>query len=129
MSSEEVQIITREGEPEYAVLPYAEYLRLLDAAGQDEGIREAIDIRRRIDEGEETFPMALVERLLDGENPITVFREYRGLSKRELARRVGVSAQYVGKLEAGQGDMSLSVARRIAAALDLDLDDLFAERA
>ena len=41
---------------------------------------------------QEAIPDAVVGRLLDGENPVRVWREYRGLSLRSLAERAGISA-------------------------------------
>ena len=74
--------------------------------------------------GGEFVPGEVVDRLLRGDNPIRVWREHRGLSLRELARRAEVSAQLVSEIERGQKEGSLRTLRSIARSLSVDLDDL-----
>ena len=74
--------------------------------------------------GDEFVPGEIVDRLLRGDNPIRVWREHRGLSLRELARRAEVSAQLVSEIERGQKEGSLRTLRSIARSLSVDLDDL-----
>lgn len=53
-------------------------------------------------------------------------REAKGLSREGLARVAGVSAKTIEAHEYGRtSDVSVSIAYRIAAALELPLDDLF----
>jgi DNA-binding XRE family transcriptional regulator len=73
---------------------------------------------------EELIPLEIVSRLIDGENPIRVWREHRGLSGKKLAEMAGISAAYLSELETDKKDGSLSVFKSIATALRLDLDDL-----
>ena len=42
--------------------------------------------RAALAEGKEAWPDEVVTRLLDGENPVRVFREYRGISQTALAK-------------------------------------------
>src|SRR3546814_3871263 len=58
----------------------------------------------------------MVERLLDGENPVRVWREHRGLTVKALAERAGISAAYLSQIEGGQRDGSLDTMRKIAEA-------------
>jgi DNA-binding XRE family transcriptional regulator len=53
-------------------------------------------------------------------------RAARGLSRQHLADRVGVHYQTVGYLERGEYSPSLSLALRIARALDVPVEQLFA---
>ena len=74
---------------------------------------------------EETFPSSFVERLLlSGENPVRVWREYRGMSASELARRVSVSNAHIAAIESGASTGSAPTLRRIADALDTTMDTL-----
>jgi DNA-binding XRE family transcriptional regulator len=73
---------------------------------------------------EETFPSEVVKRLVAGESPIRVFREYRGLTQEQLARSAKIARAYLAEIEAGRKPGSISVLRAIAAALELDLDDI-----
>ena len=85
---------------------------------------EACDqVLARIDAGEETFPSEIVDRLLDGETPVRVFREYRGLSQKDLAIAAGVSVAAISKLER-TGKAQVKTLAAIAKRLGLMVDDL-----
>ncbi len=119
-----VQIIRRKGEPEWAVIPYEEYERLRDAAELAEDAELA---RRALRRDEERIPVEVVDRLIERENPVRVWREYRGLSRRQLAERAGITTAYPSQIETGRRGGSSKVLRAIATALDVDLDDIVRE--
>ncbi len=73
---------------------------------------------------EEAFPLAVAQRLVDGEHPIKVFREHRGMTQAKLAEAVELSAMYLSQIETRRRNGSTKALRRIAAALDVDLADL-----
>lgn len=73
---------------------------------------------------EEVFPLAVAQRLVDGEHPIKVFREHRGMTQATLAKAVGLTAMYLSQVETRRRGGSTKALRRIAAALDVDLADL-----
>jgi ribosome-binding protein aMBF1 (putative translation factor) len=73
---------------------------------------------------QEAIPDAVVGRLLDGENPVRVWREYRGLSLRSLAERAGISASALSDTETGKSEGRPATLRRIADILSVSLDDL-----
>lgn len=116
-----VQVITKEGNPEYAVLPYADYQRLLELA------EEAADVRAydaALAANEETIPHEMVGRLVAGENPVKVWREYRGLSQAQLAAGAGLEMPVIERLETKLDSGSEEVLGRIAGVLGVELDDL-----
>lgn len=119
------QIIeTPQGE-RLAVLPLAEYERLQEAAEMLEDVSAYDEAKRRLAAGtEELVPQEIANRLLDGESPIRVWREHRGLSGRALAEAAGVSAPYLSQLEGGRREGSFDTMRRIAETLKISLDDL-----
>jgi putative transcriptional regulator len=49
----------------------------------------------------------------------------RGLSQAEFARRLGISRQSVHSIETGRFDPSLPLAFRIAAILEMPIEDVF----
>ncbi len=98
-----------------------EYQRLLSARDDLEDITAA---RRALDTAEESFPVDVVERLLAGESPLSVFRMYRKLSQSELSRISGVNRVQIVDIEKGRSTGSVETLKRLAAALDLDIDDL-----
>ncbi|MDP9085062.1 MAG: helix-turn-helix transcriptional regulator [Pseudomonadota bacterium] len=48
---------------------------------------------------------------------VRVLRERRGMTRKALAREAAVSERYLAQLEAGEGNMSIVLLRRVAAAL------------
>jgi len=120
-----VQILQTKGKPAFAVVPIAEYRRLLEL---DEDAKDAAALHRaakRLASGEEaTVPADVVDRLLAGEPPTRKWREVRGLTAVALAQRVGVTPAHISKLETGKGTPSLNLLRKLARALDVDIDML-----
>lgn len=110
-----------QGRPAFAVLPIAEYERLLEAADDAAGLR-AFDAYRAAKP--ETYPAEVADRLIDGEHPVKVFREYRGLTQAQLGDAVGLKQAYVSQIEAGSRIGTVDVLKRIAEALRVDLDDI-----
>jgi DNA-binding XRE family transcriptional regulator len=58
-------------------------------------------------------------------NRIADLRERAGLSRVELAHRVGVNPQTIGYLERGEYNPSLTLAFRLADLFDLRIDQIF----
>jgi len=55
---------------------------------------------------------------------IRSLRRARDLSQEQLAEKAGISDKYLGELERGQKNVSVSVVERISAALDVEISDL-----
>ena len=53
-------------------------------------------------------------------------REGRGTTRKQLAAQADLSERHLGQLELGQGNISILLLRRIAAALDVTLHELLA---
>ena len=117
------QIIRKSGKPEYAVIPYEEYLKLLNDAEMLADVSAFDSAKRAIEAGEEELiPAAVVDRLLDGENPVRVWREFRGITASELAKTCGVTAAAISQIEGGKRKSSVALLKKIATALDVELD-------
>ena len=114
------QIIERKGR-RFAVVPLKDFERLQHNAEMLDDIRayDAAKARK-----EEAFPPKVAERLVGGESPIRVFRDYRGLTQEQLAKSAKIARPYLAEIEAGGKQGSISVLRAIAAALKLGLDDI-----
>ena len=54
-------------------------------------------------------------------------RAVRGMSRKILARESGVSERYIAQLESGLGNLSITLLRRVAAAIGAPLEDLVAD--
>jgi DNA-binding XRE family transcriptional regulator len=113
------------GSPVGVVLPFEIFRQLAEQAEStlsDEDL--AALVLATHDPNEETWPAALVNRLLDGENPLHVYRTYRGLSQKGLAEKAGCTANYISQLESGRRVMSPIMASSLASILGIDADDL-----
>jgi len=119
-----VQVIEKNGKPEWAVVPYRDYRRLLEESEMLRDIRAYDEAKKAIEEGEELVPSEVTYAILDGANPIRVWREYRGLTQQELAKNAGISVPYLSQLESGKRRGSASVLASIATKLGLSLDDI-----
>jgi ribosome-binding protein aMBF1 (putative translation factor) len=122
---DKIQIIESPTGDRLAVVPLAEYERLQKAVEMLEDVSAYDEAKRKLAAGdEELVPQDIANRLIDGENPIRVWREYRGLSGRALAEAAGMSAAYLSQIESGRRDGSFDTMRRIANILKVSLDDL-----
>ena len=74
--------------------------------------------------GQEAVPIAVVDRLLAGDNPIRVWREHRGLSLSALAEAAGIGKGYLSQLETGGRQGPVATLKQLALALRVELDDL-----
>ena len=119
-----VQIIERDGNPEWAVIPYKEYLRLATESEMLHDVRDYDATLEAIEQGEETIPSEIVYAIIDGANPIRVWREYRELTQQQLSGAAGISKPYLSQIETGKRTGTTEVLSAIANALDLTLDDI-----
>ena len=112
---------------EMVTIPRSEYDRLL-AAAQDLADLQAYDrVKAQLAAGEdELIPAGFANRLLDGENPLRVYRDLRGFTQAALAERAKVNRVTVAELETGRKQGSLATLRALAEALNVTLDDLAA---
>ncbi len=114
-----VQIIEKGGHPEFAVLPFADYEAIIQRL---DDLEDARDLREYRVHPEESFPEALVERLLAGENPVKLWREYRGMTQAALAEKVKVSVSHISQIETGKKDCSVKLLKALAKALNVDME-------
>lgn len=123
--SENVQIIERDGKPEYAVLPYDVYMQLVEEAEMLQDIRDYDSVKAAINqEKEELIPSEVTFAILDGENPVKVWREYRGFTQQQLAEKVKISISYLCQIETGKRIGITEVLSTIAEELKVTLDDI-----
>src|SRR5438034_2757166 len=113
---------------EVAILPRAEYERLKaleQEAKEDAGTALLVArAKKEIAGGDPLLPKEVVERLANGENPIRVLRQFRGLSQVELAaaERIGITQNYLSDLETGKRKGPLALHQKFAQVLGVPLD-------
>ncbi len=124
-----VQIILTPGGERLAILPAEEYEALV---GQATGAEEDAADLARIDEllaaKERGAALSLegTKRIVAGESPLRVWREERGYTQKELAVKAGIGAGHISLIELGHRVGTAATLKRLAKALQVDLDDLVA---
>ncbi len=105
---------------ETVTLTAGEYNALLERL---EDLQDLLALKEA--EGSERVPDAIAKRLLiDGDNPVRVWREYRGLTQAALSEKSGVRQGYLSEIESGKKPGSVDAYKALARALGVDVDDL-----
>lgn len=119
------QILKRGDKPEFAVLPYEDYQDMVARLEDLEDIAAADEVMAALKRGEEELvPAEIGDALMHGENPIRVWRRFRGVTQAALAAAAGITTAHVSQLEAGKRRPSVEVLRAMARNLAVDMDDL-----
>ncbi|QND42894.1 helix-turn-helix transcriptional regulator [Rhizobium leguminosarum bv. viciae] len=120
-----VQYIQTAVSERLAVIPEAEYQRMVEALEDRQDIEAAREIMARLNDGtEELIPSEFVDRMINGENAVKVWREFRGMTADDLAEKAGISVNDLSAIETDQPDGSFGTIKKIAAALRISVDDL-----
>jgi DNA-binding XRE family transcriptional regulator len=120
-----VQFIETDDGKRLEVLPEADYRALLEAKEESNDLAAVREFDARLARGdEELIPAEYVNRMLDGENKIRVWREYRGLTVKALAEAAGVTPAYLSQIENGAREGTLATLKKLSAALRVIIDDI-----
>ena len=114
------QVVIGPGGERYVQLLEADYealVRAAQAAGIE--IEEIAPTARPLH-----LPPHQQARITAGENPIRVWREFRGLTTRELADRVKLLDEDLAELETGQREPTTEVLKALAKALRVPMEAL-----
>ena len=122
-----VQVLEKDGKPEWAIIPYEEYRRLLEEAEMLRDIQAYDEAKASVAQGEALIPSEVTFAILDGESPIRVWREYRGLTQQQVAEKAGISKPYLSQLESGKRKGTTEALSAVARALGVSLEVLLAE--
>ncbi|MHC8495322.1 helix-turn-helix transcriptional regulator (plasmid) [Thalassospira sp. SM2505] len=116
------QIIYQDDQPAFVVVPYADWLATINEDQADEmALQQAL-----ADDDGTRYPQEVITRLMAGEQPIKVYREFHGMTQEQLAQKAGVTKVYISQLERGHRNMSNKLRAKIASILDVDPDNLTA---
>ena len=118
-----VQIIKKDGRPQYVVLPIENYREIISLLDDTEDC-SAIDRALIEDKAGETVPSEAANAILNGVPPLRAWRKCRGFTLDSLAERVGVSKGYLSQIENGRKPGTLGILRRISIVLSVTIDDL-----
>lgn len=102
------QIIEKDGEPLFVLVPYEKYLDLT-----------------RQESVEPTIPHDVVElHILKDKTLVRAWREYKGLSQKEVAERMGISQSAYSQMEREDARLRPATLQKIAAALEVSPEQL-----
>lgn len=110
---------------EMITIPREEYQALL-AAREDLADLESYDrATASLDAGEdELIPSEFADRLMEGESPVRVYRDLRGMTQKALSDASGVNRVQIANIEAGTRQGSVDTLKRLAGALGVSISDL-----
>ena len=111
------------GQPAFVVIPWREYERLTSEDAEAILSDEEHYDRAIADKGE-SFPIEVVDQLLAGRNPISVYRNYRGMTQIALAAAADINTVYLSQIETGKRTGSAKTLAALAKALQVTVDDL-----
>ena len=112
---------------EMVTISRKEYDRLCAAAEDLADLQSYDRVTAALQAGEdELIPAAFVARLIDGENPVRVYRDLRGLTQAALAKRANLNRVVVAEIETGRKNGSIATVKSLALALGVTVDDLVA---
>ncbi|MFN3717279.1 MAG: helix-turn-helix domain-containing protein [Rhizobium rhizophilum] len=111
---------------EMIVLSRKDYEAMIARIEDLEDSLAVADFERKLAAGEEELISAeYVNRMSEGESPIRVWRDVRGMTAKDLAAAAGISAAYLSEIETGKKDGSVATLKAIGDVLKIDLDDLY----
>ncbi|MFT6489936.1 MAG: transcriptional regulator with XRE-family HTH domain [Parvibaculaceae bacterium] len=113
-----------DGEALFKLVPVDELETLKSHAQKFLDLQAATTARVSPADLHELIPADVVHRIADGDSPVRVWREQRGLKAVQLARAAGISPAYLSEIETGKKDGTFRTMTSIAACLGVPLDDL-----
>ena len=97
------QFIEIEGKQVVVVISADDYRVLLEKAEMLDDVAAYDRAKAALAAGdEELVPAEVVDAILDGKNPVRVWRQHREMSQVQLAAAAGVSPAYLAQIETGK---------------------------
>ena len=108
-----------------AILAQEDYEALVEASEEAEDHRAVDRFKDRFSRGEEEFlPSDCVQRMIEGESAVRVWRDIRQLWPKMLADAAGIEVDTLHDIENRKVEATIGPLKRIAEALRVSLDDL-----
>ncbi len=105
------QIITKDGKPAFAVIPWNEYQKLLRNQAE-------------IDEADVWFPNEVVKANVRGDCLVKAWREYFGLTQAALADKAGIKQSALARMENSDATPRKTTLAKLAKAMDISIGQL-----
>ncbi|WP_241241913.1 helix-turn-helix domain-containing protein [Sphingobium algorifonticola] len=106
------------------MLPIEDYQRLVDIAEDKHDVIAAEMAEQRRTAGEEYLPAEVLDRIMNGESALRVWRKHRGMTLEQLAERTGARKSMLSTIENGKAQGKPSLWRALAEVLDVSTDDI-----
>lgn len=117
----QVKYIVEQNHRTHVVLPIADYEALLEHVDRAEHAANDISMSTPKANGNGYIPTEVVQRIIDGEPPVRVWREYRELTVDELASAANVSKDLVIEVETKSHANGLDTVKAVAEAMDIEV--------
>ncbi|MFB0516804.1 MAG: helix-turn-helix domain-containing protein [Candidatus Neomarinimicrobiota bacterium] len=117
------QIITSRGKPRFAIVEYQTFMKLLEQFENQKKDRSATKRTRRRKE-----PTASELTQLMRTNPIKGWRLFRNMTQSDLADKTGLKQTHVSLMEANKIKPRENTLKKLAEALNCNVDDLVVRR-
>lgn len=117
----DTQIIQENKKPRFVVMDYRLYEKFYDLIEKLEDVYDANLDPKKLGP---RIPFQVVEAICDGKSPIEAWREYRHLTQKQLAERLGVTQAAVSMFESPKANPRQSTLKKIAKALKCPPDAL-----
>jgi len=119
-----METITRGGR-EFALIPKGALKKLLKDSEILADIYAYDSVKARLESGEdELIPFEMVERRINGESPLKIWREYRDLTQEALAKKAKISRAMIAAIETGHKKGGVGTLKKLANILGVSLDNL-----
>lgn len=104
----EHQIIKKDGVPLFVLIPYEDYIK-----------------SQHVPEEKVYLPHQVVEKhILENKSLPRAWREYKGFSQEEIAKRMGISQESYSQMEKSKARLRKTTKQRIATALEITVDQM-----
>ena len=105
------QVIEKDGVPLFVVVPYNEWV--------------ATNKRLKKSNSKTYLPQAVVEKAaVEDKSLVRAWREYKHLSQKDVAKRMGITQAAYCQLEKSERNMRSSTVAKIAVALEVTVEQL-----
>ncbi len=103
------QIIEDEGKPIFVLVPFSEYVKLIEQNDRDI-----------------TIPHQVVEaHILKGKSLLAAWRDYKNITQNEMAKIIGISQPAYSQMERADANLRKSTLENIASALGISVLQLY----
>ena len=106
-----IQTIMQDGKPAFVVIPFDEYVRMFPKTP-------------RVPEGDAIPHEVVGLTIKKGYTLARAWREYLGLTQKEVAGRMGITQAALSQMEAGEKRMRKTTLEKLAAAMGIGTEQL-----